>query len=159
MHRTHSITKLLVILLFLISNTALSAEPKADDILGFWLSQSKRGVIEIYRNKNQYEGKIVWVKDIWEGDNKVKLDVKNPDHNLRKRKLMSLINLQGFRYKNNQWKKGQVYDPAKGKTYSSYISMPDINTLKLRGYIGVALFGRTSTMIRQRSAIPDQYQQ
>jgi uncharacterized protein (DUF2147 family) len=159
MNRAHSITKLLVTLLFLSKSTALSAEQKADDILGFWLSQSKRGVIEIYRNKNLYEGKIVWVKDIWEGGNKVKLDVKNPDNNLRKRKLIDLINLQGFHYKNNQWKNGQVYDPAKGKNYHSYISMPDMNTLKLRGYIGVALFGRTSTMIRQRSAIPDQYQQ
>lgn len=126
---------------------------------GFWLSQSERGVIEIYRNKDLYEGKIVWVIDIWEGGDKVRLDVKNPVINLRKRELIGLINLQGFRYQNNQWENGKVYDPAKGKTYSSYLSMLNMYTLKLRGYIGVALFGRTSTMVRQQAAIPDIYQQ
>lgn len=32
-----------------------------------------------------------------------------------------------------------------GKTYSSYMYLKDNNTLKVRGYVGVSLFGRTET--------------
>ena len=88
---------------------------------------------------------------------KEKLDVKNPKKDLQARSLIGLKNLEGFSFKKDKWKGGTVYDPAKGKTYSSYMSLKDIDTLKLRGYIGIALLGRTSVMKRQKSAVPDSY--
>lgn len=148
---------LMSMLLLSLSSSAFAASFNESDVLGFWLSESGKGVVEIYRAGDKFEGKIVWVKDIHEGVLKEKLDVKNPKKELQSRSLIGLKNLQGFSFKKDKWKGGTVYDPAKGKTYSSYMSLKNIDTLKLRGYIGIALLGRTSVMTRQKTAIPDSY--
>jgi uncharacterized protein (DUF2147 family) len=151
--------KKITLLVLLIIPTAFVEAANQDDIVGYWLSESKKGVIEITRNGDYYEGNIVWIKDVYEKKTKQPLDINNPDESLQTRKLLGLQNLKGFKFKQKKWQGGTVYDPQKGKTYSSYLYMADQNTLKLRGFIGVALFGRTSTMIRQLSAIPDSYAQ
>lgn len=148
----------ILFVLLLIQTTFVGAADQ-DDVVGFWLSESKKGVIEISRNGDEYEGKIVWIKDIYEKKVEQQLDSNNPNDLLKKRALLGLQNLKGFKFKQSKWQGGTVYDPQKGKTYSSYLYMSDINTLKLRGFVGVALFGRTSTMIRQQSAVPDSYLQ
>jgi len=145
------------LMVLLVSSNTFAAGFSEDDILGYWLSESGKGVVEIYRAGDKFEGKIVWVKDLHEGVVKEKLDVKNPKKELQTRSILGLKNLQGFTFKKSKWKDGSVYDPAKGKTYSSFMMLKDIDTLKLRGYIGIALLGRTSVMKRQRSAIPDSY--
>ena len=38
-------------------------------------------------------------------------------------------------------------DPKNGKEYKCTISLKDANTMKLRGYIGFSVFGRTITGI------------
>ena len=47
-----------------------------------------------------------------------------------------------------EWKGGDIYDPESGKTYSSYMFLKDKNTLKVRGYVGISLFGRTEVWTR-----------
>ena len=39
---------------------------------------------------------------------------------------------------------GKILDPKNGKEYKCYIKLIDNNTLKLRGYIGISMFGRTA---------------
>ena len=53
---------------------------------------------------------------------------------------------------------GEIYDPESGKTYSAKMSLESPDTLSLRGYVGIPLFGRPSTWSRQKSKIPDEYQ-
>jgi uncharacterized protein (DUF2147 family) len=48
----------------------------------------------------------------------------------------------------DEWIGGDIYAPESGKTYSSYMYLKDINTLKVRGYVGISLFGRTETWTR-----------
>ena len=43
---------------------------------------------------------------------------------------------------------GRVLDPTSGKMYAARVSVPDPGTLKLRGYIGLELFGGTVTWTR-----------
>lgn len=43
----------------------------------------------------------------------------------------------------NKWDNGTILDPNKGKTYSVSIELKDANKLKLRGYMGFSLLGRT----------------
>ena len=46
-------------------------------------------------------------------------------------------------------KSGDIYDPESGKTYSSFfIHLKDKNTLKVRGYVGISLLGRTEIWTR-----------
>ena len=47
------------------------------------------------------------------------------------------------------WDGGWIYDPDHGLTYSGKITLVDRNTVKLRGFIGISLLGRTLTLHRQ----------
>jgi uncharacterized protein (DUF2147 family) len=151
------IKRYLFILLITLSGNANAKEFNGDDILGFWLSESGGAVIEIYKEKKIYSGKLVWLKVKFTGEVKEPLDKENPDEKLQTRSLDGLKNLSGFRFNDDEWNGGTVYDPKSGKTYKSYMSLKNSDTLKLRGYVGVPLFGRTSEWKRQKLAIPDEY--
>ena len=72
------------------------------------------------------------------------VDKHNPDPKLRNRPLVGVEFLIGFKYVGNGWfTGGQIYDLDSGSTYSARIQLPDKNTARLRGYIGIPLFGRT----------------
>ncbi len=71
------------------------------------------------------------------------LDQKNPDPALRNRSLCNLQIGRDFSIAGDtQATNGHLYDPESGKTYKGNIDLEG-DTLKLRGYLGVSLFGRT----------------
>ena len=47
------------------------------------------------------------------------------------------------------WTGGWIYDPDHGKTYSGVISAIDADSVRLRGYVGIPLFGRTLILHRE----------
>jgi uncharacterized protein (DUF2147 family) len=130
--------------------TQLNAQDfKADDILGVWMNEDKDAHVEIYEEGGKYYGKIVWLLNpIDEETNKPKLDDKNEDLSLRDRPVMGLLLLKDFVFDgDDEWEDGQIYDPKNGKTYSCYMEFEDeddMSTLKIRGYIGISLLGRTT---------------
>lgn len=132
--------------------TLLSFAP-ADDpdaILGTWLTGSKKGHVQIYKQGNQYFGKIVWLKEpLNPTTNKPKTDASNPNPTKRNQPLLGLVNLRGFEYQgDNIWEEGKIYDPENGKEYSCKLTLRDKNTLDVRGYVGISLIGRTDTWQR-----------
>ena len=44
----------------------------------------------------------------------------------------------------NEWSGGTILDPRNGKVYKSYVELVKPNKLKVRGYIGLSLFGKTT---------------
>lgn len=75
-------------------------------------------------------------------------DVNNPDKKLRGRSLCGLRVGQDFTQSDSQHADGgHVYDPKSGRTYSGSMTAQG-NTLKLRGYLGIQLLGRTETWTR-----------
>ena len=57
--------------------------------------------------------------------------------------------LSSFEYKgDNLWEDGTIYDPESGSTYNCIINMEDKNTMNIRGFIGIAAFGRTDVWKR-----------
>lgn len=119
---------------------------KADDILGVWLTKDKKAKVEIYKEPNNtYSGKIIWLRDpIDTTTGKPKVDKENPEEDLRTRPLMGLVMLHDFVFDTDEWEDGKIYDPNKGSTYSSYMELVNIDSLRLRGYIGFSFIGRTS---------------
>jgi uncharacterized protein (DUF2147 family) len=76
------------------------------------------------------------------------VDVHNPAVKLRGRPLCGLRVGQGFTQTDSQHADGgHVYDPKSGRTYSGSMTAEG-NTLKLRGYLGIKLLGRSETWIR-----------
>lgn len=154
------IKRIFVFLLLISFNfQAFAINAKSDEIIGFWLSEKGNGVVEIFKKGDEYQGKLVWIQEIFEGEIKDKLDEENPDEKLQKRSLQGLRILHGFKFKDGEWSDGKIYDPESGNTYSAYMKLKNKDKLKLRGYIGISLFGRTSQWVRQKSRIPDRYQE
>lgn len=124
---------------------------KGDDILGNWYTAENKTVIHIYKNKSDfYFGKITWLKNPKDEQGKDKLDKENPDAKLKSTPLLGLLLLKSFKFEDDKWVNGTIYDPENGKTYKCIITMKDKNTLNVRGYIGISAIGRTTTWVRKK---------
>lgn len=151
-HRGLHIRWLAALVLFFISYSCFAAP--TDAVLGEWKTPEDKSKIEIYKCGNVYCGKIVWLKEPKHkaGHAKAgqtKLDDHNPDLGMRSRSILGLELMHGFRFDGDDtWEDGKIYDPENGKTYSCKMSLENSNTLKVRGYIGISLIGRTSVWTR-----------
>jgi uncharacterized protein (DUF2147 family) len=149
--RSFGIIMIIMLLLAFASHDA-AAQLTANDINGTWLNEDKDAHVEIENRDGKYYGNIIWLKTpIDPATDKAKLDKENPDTELQKRPLMGLQLLSGFVFDgDDEWEDGTIYDPKSGKTYSCYMEFTDDtqNKLKVRGYIGVSLLGRTTYWTR-----------
>lgn len=136
-------------MLFSFMSLQAFSQYKADDIIGVWLTAGKKqGKIQIYKSGNEYFGKVVWLLQPTK-DNKPLTDIKNPEKSKRNQPIIGLVMLKNFIFDgDDEWTNGKIYDPESGKIYSCIISLKDNNTLKVRGYIGAPMFGRTETWMR-----------
>lgn len=141
--------------LLLLSSSFLNftapAGEKADDVLGTWLVGTKNARIEIFKTGKYYYGKIVWIQEPNDANGKPKKDVNNPDPALREKPLLNLLLLKGFEYDDNhEWENGTIYDSRSGKTYNCtmWFEGGKIDELKMRGYVGVSMLGKTDTWTR-----------
>lgn len=131
-------------------SATLSTLWKGDDLLGEWYTAENKSLIKIYKNKSDYYfGKIVWMKNPKEDNGKEKLDKENPDPKLRDQPLMGLLLLKSFKFEDDKWVGGTIYDPENGKTYKCTIRMDNKKTIQVRGFIGVSAIGRTTTWVRK----------
>ena len=130
----------------LASPAALVAEP--GEIEGTWINGDGDGLIELVIEDGELQGRIVGSTDDPDNLRPARLDEKNPDPALRSRKLIGLIFLSGFRFDDGRWTGGRIYDPNSGNTYRGTIRVIDRETLSLRGYVGLPLFGRSDTWKR-----------
>jgi uncharacterized protein (DUF2147 family) len=82
----------------------------------------------------------------------VSRDGLNPDSSRRAAPLCGLRLIGGFtpsKRAKGDWDDGWIYDPVNGRTYSGTISMIDADTVRLRAYVGIPLFGRTIALHRE----------
>ncbi len=118
----------------------------SQDIIGKWKTDDGTAIVEVYKNGESYNAKIVWLEEPTEKDGSPAKDGNNPDPKLRKRPLMGLNLLSDLKLKGNRYEGGTIYDPANGKTYKCSMFLQD-GVLKVRGYVGP--FYRTMDWIRQ----------
>ena len=149
--------KSIVILVMSIMAAATAAHAASgDDILGVWNNAEKDAKIEIFKCNGKYCGKIVFAKEPnYPADSKKgtpstpRLDGKNPDRAKKSRPIIGLQIVNDFIFdEKGVWKDGSVYDPKNGKTYRGKITLVSPNKLNLRGFVGIPLFGRTTTWTR-----------
>jgi uncharacterized protein (DUF2147 family) len=128
--------------------TGANGQVKADDITGIWLTHGdKPARIQIYKTGDQYNGKIVFLQFPME-NGKPMVDRNNPDKSIQGRPLLGIALLTGFKFDRDEWNQGHIYDPESGKTYSCTLSLKDAQTLKVRGYVGFSMLGRTEIWTR-----------
>ena len=120
------ITGIIVICQF----AAAFSQTRADDIVGYYLAHTptakEKFQVEIFRATNgTYEAKVVWVE--------------NPEFRQRLESLQ-MRNLS-FDPRAAEWRNGKmVYD---GREYNVTASFTNDGKLRLRGFLGISLFGRT----------------
>jgi len=130
---------------------SLASFAQSDAILGDWYNQEKDAVIKITSaDDNTFQGQIVWMLNPNDENGNPKVDNLNPDESLQSRPRMGMVMMYGFTYDSgNVWDDGEIYDPKSGNTYSGTITLSSENSLDLRGYVGIPLFGRTSNWTRK----------
>jgi uncharacterized protein (DUF2147 family) len=139
----------LFILLLAFSSSIVFAQTESDAILGVWETGSGKARVKIDKVGDKFFGKVVWLREPLNEEGKPKVDKNNPEENLRTVPILGYKLIKDFSYKGDKtWEEGTIYDPENGSTYSCTIKMTDENTLDVRGFIGVSLFGRTDVWKR-----------
>ncbi len=113
-------------------------------VLGNWLVQSRDGIIQIsLAPDGTYQGRIVG------GTDPHQLDSKNPDPAKRQNTLKGTLIMTGLRYDgDSRWSGGAIYDPDSGKLYKCSLQLIDRDLLRLRGFFGISLLGRSQLWTR-----------
>ncbi|WP_201562126.1 DUF2147 domain-containing protein [Psychrobacter sp. CMS30] len=106
----------------------------------------KKAVIQLTENGGKVSGKIIKVLNKEKAD---ALCTKCPG-SLKNKPVEGLQILSGLKADgNNQWSDGKLVDPESGKTYSGKLTLSDNGqSLKLRGFVGTPVFGRSQTWQR-----------
>ena len=114
-------------------------------IFGAWNSFDEEtnrleSVIEVYEKNDQVFAKIIKITNL-ENQGATCINCSGE----RKNTPISGMNiLTGLKKDGDEWSGGKILDPKNGKEYNCYIQLLDENTLKIRGYIGLSVFGRTA---------------
>ncbi len=118
----------------------------AQSPLGKWktiddVENRAKSIVEIYEVKGKIHGKVVktFPKP---GDD------PNPicDKCSGKKKDQPIIGMEimwGLEKDGDEWNGGKILDPNNGKVYDCYIELESEEKLKLRGFIGFSILGRT----------------
>ncbi|HEY9090716.1 DUF2147 domain-containing protein [Parasphingorhabdus sp.] len=131
----------------LLLSPAAAASSELDPT-GFWKTEKRSGVVEIFRCGNAFCGRVVDAAVLRK--NPKQTDVKNPDKSLRSRAVRGLVVLKNFTGESDEWSGGPLYDPDTGDSApSGRLRLRDANTLEVRGCIA-RFFCRTQVWSRRR---------
>jgi uncharacterized protein (DUF2147 family) len=123
------------------------ASAQAEKIKGVWLTEDGKAKVEISEGQGFYYGKIIWLREPNdEKTGKPKLDTYNPDPQKQQQPLLYSILIWGYKFENNAYVGGNVYDPRDGKVYDGKLWLEGPNSLRMRGYWGI--FFKTETWTR-----------
>jgi uncharacterized protein (DUF2147 family) len=124
---------------------ALSITINAQTIFGKWNSTNEEtgnidSIIEVYEKDGKAFAKVIEIKG---STRKNAVCEKCEDENKNK-PILGLNILTGLQKNEDEWSGGNILDPRNGRIYNCYIKLIKPNKLKIRGYIGLALFGKTA---------------
>ncbi|NWK98881.1 DUF2147 domain-containing protein [Sphingobium lactosutens] len=100
---------------------------------GVWLTDDRKGVVQIAPCGDQICGRIVRVLD--KGPGVPATDINNPDPGLRQQPIVGLRTLWGFTRDGAVWKNGRAYDPKSGRSYRATLQLDPDGSLKVTGCV------------------------
>ena len=120
----------------------------AQNITGSWKTiddetKETKSIVEIFKKDGKIYGKIN------------KLLTGNPDRkcteckdDLYDKPIQGMVFLKDLTKDGDEWNDGTILDPGNGKIYSCYIALETNDKLKVRGFLGFSLLGRTQYWYR-----------
>ena len=121
----------------------------AQEVFGKWktiddASGQAKSIVEIYQEDGIVYGKIIELINPKKKEPKChKCCCEYKDQ-----PILGLIIMKGLKKDGDEYNGGKVLEPISGKIYKCYITLLEENKLKIRGYIGFSLFGRTQYWYR-----------
>ena len=136
--------------LFLLAAVAQAAAHP----VGAWLTDEEKARVVIERCGADLCGTIVALTEPYTDEGEIKRDINNPDPAFHERTVVGIeiLRIGASPDKKGVWRDGSIYDPENGKTYKCKMWLVDANTLKLRGFVGISLLGRTVEWKRAETA-------
>jgi len=123
------------------AQTAIGKWKTIDDETG-----KAKSVVEIYESNGKIYGKVVEILDKSK-ENKV---CEACEGAKKDKPIKGMVILEGLSKKGSSWEGGTILDPTSGKVYKCIISLENKDKLKLRGYVGISLLGRTQYWERSK---------
>lgn len=105
-------------------------------------------IVEVYKKDGKAFARVIEIFNEADRD-KTCINCKGKNKN---KPILGLDLLDGLIQKKNEWSGGRILDPKNGKYYKCYMTLVAENKLKLRGYIGISLIGRTEYWYRHRGS-------
>ena len=140
MKNTTTILALFISMVFYGQNhTVIGKWKTIDDETG-----KAKSIVEIYERSGRIYGKII---DILDAEKKKSL-CTNCSGDEKNKPVLGLVIIKGLKKDGREYNSGKILDPTSGKLYKCFLALDGNDKLKVRGYIGVALFGRTQTWNR-----------
>jgi uncharacterized protein (DUF2147 family) len=130
------------LVLFVLSCLGTTGLSESVSPLGLW--ENEDATFQIFKNNGKLSARIVALKVPKTPEGKEKTDIYNPDPAKRSAPVIGLVFMSGFVKKSDtRWDGGTIYDPRSGNTYSCFMELETPEKIKVRGFIGVSLLGRT----------------
>jgi uncharacterized protein (DUF2147 family) len=124
------------------------ANIQAQSVAGKWKAQDdesgKEAIIEITDRNGMLYGKIVQLMQPPPSPNCDKCTDERKGQPLLGLEIIRDMKAQG----DNEYDDGTILDPKRGQVYDCFLRLESANKLKVRGYVGISLFGRTQYWIR-----------
>lgn len=144
---------ILVVAAWAVATTApASGENRAASVnpLGRWYAEGGAAQVEITPCDGDLCGRVVWLRSPFDEDGCEIRDRNNPSAELRARSVLGLeiLRAASATASGDAAETCRVYDPVSGRTYHCQLWFDGDDRLRLRGYLGVPLFGRTATWLR-----------
>lgn len=121
-----------------------------DPVFGLWMVESGKAIVRIDDcGDGGLCGSLVWLSEPRDGSGALKKDLANPDPAKRRATLCGLSFMSAsMRERPGEWRGGRIYSARDGKIYSVDLESVNSATLKVRGYLGLPLFGRSQEWTR-----------
>lgn len=141
-HRNKFLFIFIFFIQFSFSQNVIGKWKTIDDETG-----KEKSVVEIFERNGKIYGKVI---EVLESENKNKKcdQCEGDDKN---KPIQGLLIIKGLTKEDNEFTNGKILDPKNGKLYKCAISLEGKDKLKVRGYIGFSLIGRTQYWYRVKN--------
>lgn len=117
---------------------------QSQSVIGKWKTiddetGQAKSVVEIFEKSGKIYGKII---EIVNPEKRKSVCYKCPGEN-KNAPILGLVIIKGLVKDGDEYNGGKILDPSKGDEYKCFITLESKDKLKVRGYIGFAVFGRT----------------
>lgn len=128
-------------IVFLMSTISIA---QTHSVIGKWKTIDDEtgkpvAIVDIYELRGKIYGKVI---EVFNPKNKTRV-CENCSGADKNKPIVGLTVIKGLTKEGNEYTNGKILDPKSGRLYKCFIELEGSEKLKVRGYIGISLLGRS----------------